>query len=115
VDEVTQRELDASWRRTMTRFALSGRSVRQERAAAGRFETLINRQLIAAMRAANVGESTIRQGLMVLQAAMACAFAEDRVSENPVRKPHQEICREVPPLRRRRSSVCVPCLALTTP
>ncbi len=62
---------------------------------------LINRELVATMRAAKVGEPTIRQVLMLLQAIMTYAFSEDRVPENPVRKvtkPRQETAREVPPV-----------------
>ncbi|HUR85104.1 MAG TPA: tyrosine-type recombinase/integrase [Solirubrobacteraceae bacterium] len=63
--------------------------------------SIINHELVAPMRAAKVGEPTIRQTLMVLQAIFSYASAADRITENPVRKvtkPRQTIEREVPPV-----------------
>lgn len=62
---------------------------------------LVNRELVAPMRSAGVGEPTIRQALMVLQAIFTYAHAEDRVPDNPIRrvtKPRQTVEREVPPV-----------------
>jgi len=61
---------------------------------------LVNRELVAPMRSAGVGEPTIRQALMVLQAIFTYAHAEDRVPDNPIKvtKPRQAVEREVPPV-----------------
>lgn len=62
---------------------------------------LILHELIEPMRRANVGEPTIRQVLLVLQAILAQAYAEDRIAENAARKvtkPRQNVARQVPPV-----------------
>lgn len=62
---------------------------------------LINRQLVAPMRADGAGDPTIIKTLGVLQSVLAYAVVEDRIAENPVRKvtkPRQAVERRVPPV-----------------